>query len=66
MEKQLLEQIAALIRERQAVLRKTIDKGMEDLMLQIIRIYANGGPVSKSPGTATEAGAMLKPRTRKI
>ena len=48
-EKQLLEQIAALVRERQTVLRKTIDKSMEDLMLQIIQIYANGGPVTKSP-----------------
>jgi transcriptional regulator with XRE-family HTH domain len=39
-EKQLLEQIAVLIKERQTVLRKTIDKGMEDLILQIIQIYA--------------------------
>jgi transcriptional regulator with XRE-family HTH domain len=47
-EKQLLEQIAALVRERQITLKKTIDKGMEDLMLEIIQIYANGGPASKS------------------
>jgi transcriptional regulator with XRE-family HTH domain len=39
-EKQLLEQIAALVRGKQTVLRKTIDKGMEDLILQIIQIYA--------------------------
>jgi transcriptional regulator with XRE-family HTH domain len=39
-EKQILEQIATLIREKQTVLRKNIDKDMEDLMLQIIQIYA--------------------------
>ena len=39
-EKQILERIAALVREKQTVLRKTIDKDMEDLMLQIIQIYA--------------------------
>jgi transcriptional regulator with XRE-family HTH domain len=39
-EKQLLEQIAALVKGKQTALRKTIDKGMEDLILQIIQIYA--------------------------
>jgi transcriptional regulator with XRE-family HTH domain len=39
-EKQVMEKIAALIKGKQTVLRKTIDKGMEDLMLQIIQIYA--------------------------
>jgi transcriptional regulator with XRE-family HTH domain len=39
-EKLLLEQIAALIAKKQTTLRKTIDKDMEDLMLQIIQIYA--------------------------
>jgi transcriptional regulator with XRE-family HTH domain len=38
-DKQLLEQIAALIKGKQAVLRKSIDKSMEDLILQIIQIY---------------------------
>jgi transcriptional regulator with XRE-family HTH domain len=39
-ERQLMEKIAALIKGKQIVLQKTIDKGMEDLMLQIIQIYA--------------------------
>jgi dsRNA-specific ribonuclease len=38
-EKQLTEKIAALIRGKQSILRKTIDKDMEDLILQIIQIY---------------------------
>jgi transcriptional regulator with XRE-family HTH domain len=38
-EKVLIKQIVALVQGRQADLRKTIDKSMEDLMLQIIRIH---------------------------
>jgi transcriptional regulator with XRE-family HTH domain len=38
-EKQLLEKTAALIKGKQTILRKTIDKSMEDLMLRIIQIY---------------------------
>jgi transcriptional regulator with XRE-family HTH domain len=38
-ERQSLDQIAALIKGKQTALRETIDKGMEDLILQIIQIY---------------------------
>jgi chorismate mutase len=39
-EKQLLEQIAALVKEKQADLRKTIDESMDELLRNIIQIYA--------------------------
>jgi transcriptional regulator with XRE-family HTH domain len=39
-EKELLEQIVALVRGKQTDFRKTIDKSMEDLMLQIIQVYS--------------------------
>jgi transcriptional regulator with XRE-family HTH domain len=38
-ERRRLERITALVREKQAVLRKTIDKDMEDIILRIIQIY---------------------------
>jgi transcriptional regulator with XRE-family HTH domain len=38
--RQMLEQITALLREKHSVLRKTIDKDMEDTILRIIQIHA--------------------------
>ena len=39
-EKQLLEQIAVLVKEKQVDLRKTIDESMDELLRNIIQIYA--------------------------
>jgi transcriptional regulator with XRE-family HTH domain len=39
-ERQMLGRITTLLRERYAVLRKTIDKDMEDTILRIIQIHA--------------------------
>jgi transcriptional regulator with XRE-family HTH domain len=38
-ERQMLERTTALLREKQSVLRKTIDKDMEDTILRIIQIH---------------------------
>jgi transcriptional regulator with XRE-family HTH domain len=38
--KHVLEQIAVLINAEKAVLKKTIDDGMEDVLRQIVRLYA--------------------------
>jgi hypothetical protein len=39
-ERQMLERITALLRKKQSVLRKTIEKEMEDTILRIIQIHA--------------------------